>query len=79
VRITGSRIGPNVTLERGARVEDSELRDCIVGAEAVIRGARLHDSIIGAHSRIEGVRGRVNLGGHSEVEGVMDGAGNGDG
>lgn len=77
VHVEGSRIGPHVTLERGARIEGSDLRNCIVGAETVVRGSRLRDSILGAHSRIEGASGRLNLGPHSEQEGESRGHGDG--
>ncbi len=66
-RVVRSRIGPNVTVEAGAVVEDSELRDCIVGPEARVIGARLHDSIVGGHARVEGVRGVVNVAEYAEV------------
>jgi glucose-1-phosphate thymidylyltransferase len=67
VRVLRSRIGPNVTLEAGAVVEDSELRDCIVGPGARVVGARLHDSIIGGDSRVEGAEGVLNVGEFSEI------------
>lgn len=73
VRVVRSRIGPNVTLERGAQVEDCELRDCIVGRGTILRACSLRDSIVGAHSDLRGVRGRVNLGEHSEMEGPAHG------
>lgn len=67
--VRGGRIGPNVTLEAGARVEDAVLEDCIVGRGAVVRGARLRGSLVGAQARVEGVTGRVNVGAFAEVEG----------
>jgi glucose-1-phosphate thymidylyltransferase len=67
VRVAGSAIGPNVTLERGARVENATLENCIVGRDAVIRGSRLQDSIIGAHTHVEGVSGSLNAGEYTEI------------
>jgi glucose-1-phosphate thymidylyltransferase len=66
-RVVRSRIGPNVTVEEGAVVEDSELRNCIVGARAQVVGSQLHDSIIGAQARVEGARGVLNVAEYSEV------------
>jgi glucose-1-phosphate thymidylyltransferase len=77
--VRSSTLGPNVTLEAGARVEGSELRDCIVGRGTRIQNCRLHDSIVGAHSEVEGVEGRLNLGEYSEVGGGPREAGGGDG
>lgn len=77
VRVVGGEVGPNVTLEEGARVEASSLRDCIVGEGAVIRNCRLWGSIVGAHSRLEGVTGRVNAGAYTELVENGDGASDG--
>jgi glucose-1-phosphate thymidylyltransferase len=70
--VRGSVVGPNVTLERGARIVDSELRDCIVGPGAVITRSRLHDSMIGDEARIDAIRGVVNAGAHTELSGESD-------
>lgn len=66
-QVLRSRLGPNVTVETGAVVEDSELRHCIVGAQARVVGSQLHDSIVGAHSRVEGARGVLNVAEYSAV------------
>lgn len=67
--VRNSTIGPNVTLEAGARVVNSRLRDTIVGAEAVIEDAELRHSLVGARTNLRNVRGRVNLADDSEVVG----------
>ncbi len=69
VTIEGSHIGAHVTLERGARVVNSTLSNCIVGREAEIRDSTLRDSIVGGQSRIAGIRGEVNAGEFSELKG----------
>jgi glucose-1-phosphate thymidylyltransferase len=66
--ISDSRLGPGVTVERAARVEGTELENCIVGRGAVVRDCRLRDSIIGADARIHGIAGRVNAAEFTEVE-----------
>ena len=67
VTLRRSRIGPNVTLGAGTVVEDSELRDTIVGPKAKIVRSRLHDSLIGDEAHVEGVHGELTIGHHSEV------------
>jgi len=67
--VLNSAIGPNVTVEAGARVEDSTLADTILGFDSTIIGCTLHDSLVGAASRVTAYRGRLSLGDHSEVEG----------
>ena len=67
--VLNSVIGPNVTVEAGARVEDSTVADTILGLDSTIVGCTLHDSLVGAESRVAAYRGRISLGDHSEVEG----------
>ena len=68
-RIFASRLGPNVTIERGAVVENTSLRDCIVGEGAVLKGCNLHDSIVGLSSSVENVSGVVNVSAYTELLG----------
>lgn len=67
VAIRTSRIGPNVSIGRGTVIENSELRDTIIGFDAQIRGSHLHSSLVGDHVLLDGVRGEVTVGDHSEV------------
>jgi glucose-1-phosphate thymidylyltransferase len=65
--LSGSRVGPNVTVERGARIVNSSLRDCIIGPGAVVEGSELSDSLVGGYARVVDFRGRLNVLDHSEV------------
>jgi glucose-1-phosphate thymidylyltransferase len=67
--VLDSVIGPNVTVEAGARVEGSTVTDSILGSDCTVIGSTIHDSLVGAESRITGYRGRLSVGDHSEVEG----------
>ena len=69
VVVRGGRIGPNVTLEAGATVEQSELRDCVVGPAAQLARVRLHDSMVGGHADVRGVSGSIRVTDHSVVHG----------
>lgn len=69
VVLEGSTVGPNVTLERGARVVNSTLRDCIVGPGAVIENSHLSESLVGGSSHITGFRGKLSVLDHSEIQG----------
>jgi len=68
VELVGSTVGPNVTVEAGARIMNSTLRDCIVGPGAIIENSVLRDSLIGGQARIKGFEGRLSVLDHSEVE-----------
>ena len=73
-RVTGCRIGDNVTVEAGARVSDSVLRDTIVGGGATVEGCRLRQSIVGSGAVVRGFDGSLSIVDHSEVSaGCPDG------
>jgi glucose-1-phosphate thymidylyltransferase len=73
VTLRRSTIGPNVTLGAGSVVEDSELRDTLVGEKARIVRSTLRNSLVGDEAVVEGVRGEVTIGDHSEVRGQESG------
>ncbi len=70
--VVDSSLGPGVTLERGARVEGSMVRNSIIGRGARVRDCHLQDSIVGVDARVVGIRGRVNAAEYTEVEGQSD-------
>ena len=67
VTIKRSTIGPNVSVSAGSVIEDSTLRDTIVGAKSRIVKAALHDSLVGDEVVIEGFTGDATIGDHSEI------------
>jgi glucose-1-phosphate thymidylyltransferase len=70
VELEEVEIGPNVTVSAGSKIRRSRLRDTIVGSEAEIEGCELRDSLVGDAATVRGVRGRVDLGDNSVVEGT---------
>jgi len=69
VVVQGGRIGPNVTLEKGTRVDGCELRDTVVGPSAVLERAKLSDSLVGGHAVVRNVTGSLLVTDHSVIEG----------
>jgi glucose-1-phosphate thymidylyltransferase len=67
--VRNSKVGPNVTIEAGARIDDSELRDSIVGEGTRIAGSGLRDSYIGARAVLHGVKGVLSVGDYTEIAG----------
>jgi glucose-1-phosphate thymidylyltransferase len=67
VTIERSTIGPNVTLESGTRVADSQLSHTLVGKNARLTHVRLKNSMLGDRVLVEGVKGSVTVGDDSEV------------
>lgn len=69
VVVRGGRIGPNVTLERGAQAVACELSDCVVGPGAVLEHARLRHSLVGGQAVVRHMAGTLLVTDHSVVEG----------
>lgn len=67
-----STIGPNVTIEGGSVVADSQLRHTIVGRNCQIRDVNLTQSLLGDHVQLRHVNGTASLGDHAELNGVPD-------
>lgn len=67
VVLMGSTLGPNVTIERGARIVNSTLRDCIVGPNSVVENSVLRDSLVGGHAKVRDFQGTLSVLDHSEV------------
>jgi len=68
VTLADSTVGPNVTLGQGVTVTGTTIRDSIVGSGTRIVDGDLTHSLIGAHCTVKGVRGRLNIADHSDVE-----------
>jgi glucose-1-phosphate thymidylyltransferase len=67
VTLTGSTIGPNVSISEGTSITNSTVRDTIVGRLSNIDKSALSGSLIGDHTKISGVKGTVSIGDCSEV------------
>jgi len=67
VSLRNATIGPNVSIGAGTTVQDSELRDSIIGDKARIVGSQIANSLVGDHAVVEGLRGELTVADHSEV------------
>ena len=68
VTITRSTVGPNVSVSAGTVIEDSTVRDAIIGAKSRIARCELRDSLIGDEVILEGFQGNATVGDHSELK-----------
>jgi len=68
VTLRKSKIGPNVSIGAGSRVEGSTLRDTIIGTGATVTGSMLTSSMIGDAAIVDGAKGQVNVSDHSVVK-----------
>jgi len=64
-RISGSIIGPNVSIGAGSVIQGSIMRDTIVGLSAHITSSQLENSLLGNQVVVNGQTGKFNLGDHS--------------
>lgn len=71
--ITGSRLGPHVSVGPGAVVKDCILTDCVVGAGSRLTGCRLERSLVGENCVLSGVAGEINVGDYTELESEASG------
>jgi glucose-1-phosphate thymidylyltransferase len=68
VQATHSVIGPYVSLGEHTQVDNSVLRDCIIGDGSVLGDVVLSNSLIGSDSQISGGALSLNLGDASEMK-----------
>lgn len=66
-KVTGSRLGPHVSVGPDVVITDCEIEDAVIGAGCELRGCRLSATLLGEHCRLAGVHGHVNLGDHSRI------------
>ncbi|MDQ7820266.1 MAG: sugar phosphate nucleotidyltransferase [Armatimonadota bacterium] len=73
--LEGSVVGPHACVGDEVRVVHSTVRDSILLPRAVVEDAHLTASVVGEGAAVRGVRGRVNIGDASRVEGASGEAG----
>lgn len=63
-----SEIGPHVSIGSGCEISGSKISDSLLGERAKVTRADLTGSIIGARAIVEGAKGIINIGDDSEVK-----------
>lgn len=64
-KVKNSVVGPYVSVEAGAVVENAVVRDTIVFAQARVENIVLADSLVGQHAEVHAAPRIVNIGDHS--------------
>jgi len=67
-QIKNSVIGPYTTVDSGCKIDDSIIRNTIIGSNVQISKALLKDSIIGSNAVIKGGFKRLNSGDSTEID-----------
>ena len=65
VEITGSEIGPNVSVESGTTIKNSTVKNTIIQHNASLDGCDLDGCTVGNHADLTGVKGEIHVGDHS--------------
>lgn len=68
-QLRASVLGPHLSIGEGAVVENSILKDSIIGPGTRITDAILETSLLGHQVTVTGLKGRFNLGDDSQAEG----------
>ena len=66
--ISNSIIGPYATIDSGCKIEESIIKNSIVGSNAQVSKSLLENSIIGNNSIVRGIFKRLNSGDSSEID-----------
>jgi glucose-1-phosphate thymidylyltransferase len=66
--IVASDVGPHVSVGAGARIENSVVSNSIVASGSEVVDANIKDSLVGANAVVKNRRGVVNIGEHSEID-----------
>lgn len=66
-QVRQSTIGPHVSLGEGTVVENSSIKDTIIGSQTTIANSQLETSLIGDRVMLSGLSGKFNLGDDSQV------------
>lgn len=67
VVIENSTIGPRVSVEKGAVIKNSTIENTIIRESATINSVETSGSTIGANTSINNVKGKIDVGDHSEI------------
>jgi glucose-1-phosphate thymidylyltransferase len=66
--ISNSIVGPYATIDSGCKIEESIIKNSIVGSNAQVSKSLLENSIIGNNSIVRGIFKRLNSGDSSEID-----------
>lgn len=68
VEISGSTIGPNVTVDDGVKIKDSVISDSLIGCNTVVESSNIKLSVLGESASVRNMQGRAFIGDNTIVE-----------
>jgi glucose-1-phosphate thymidylyltransferase len=67
VSLKNCKIGPQVSIEGGCKIEDSSIKNSIIQKNAALKNCDLNASTIGEHAELRDVNQEVHVGDHSKI------------
>lgn len=68
VKLINAKIGPNVSIGNGCKIQDSIIKNSLIQNESVIINAQLNNSMIGSHAKYDGNFTEISIGDYSVLE-----------
>lgn len=68
VELVNARIGPNVSIGNGTRVENSTIKNSLIQSDSVVKNASLDNAMIGNHAKFDGNFTQISIGDYSVLE-----------
>ena len=68
VEISGSEIGPKVSIESGSVIVNSTVKNSIIQKNVTLQDCDLSGSTIGNHAELTGIKGEIHVGDHSVLK-----------
>ena len=68
VELINAKIGPNVSIGDGTKVENSTIKNSLIQTFADVKNAKLDNAMIGNHARFDGEFTQISIGDYSVLE-----------
>ncbi|MGA9325456.1 MAG: sugar phosphate nucleotidyltransferase, partial [Salegentibacter sp.] len=68
VELVNAKIGPNVSLGEGTKIENSTIKNSLIQTEAVVKNANLDNAMIGNFAKFDGKFTEISIGDYSVLE-----------
>ncbi len=68
VELINAKIGPNVSIGNGTRVENSTIKNSLIQTFADVKNANLDNAMIGNHAKFDGEFTQISIGDYSVLE-----------
>ncbi|MFD1094473.1 sugar phosphate nucleotidyltransferase [Salegentibacter chungangensis] len=68
VELINAKIGPNVSVGNGTKIENSTIKNSLIQNESVIKNAKLDNAMIGNHAKFDGEFTQISIGDYSVLE-----------